>query len=315
MNNSLRDPFNLRRNLINSGAPTAANALTQLNLLRATATQVATQVTEKVTESAVEAIERGKQAVEDINQNLREREREQRERYKEKKDDDDDDHTHEGNAHQDEDMSFTVPKNVPSFSNPQRALEDRLWASSGVTARSGGQRGGGATGGIIGEGLDKVGGFLTSNRGATLPMYKDKPYAYPHSSRPRPFYRQKRCMAWFLLMVVAVAWLFGFFGQDKYDRIPSLKTSDWLKTEKDSPSAKVDWLGRREKVVGAFESSWDAYKRYAWGMSRCHVSMQECRHLLTYATQAMINSIRYRNEESKWLRKALAGSLSMRSTR
>lgn len=264
MNNSLRDPFNLRRNIINNGPPTAANALTQLNLLRATATQVATQVTEKVTETAVEAIERGKQAVEDINQNLREREREQRERYKEKKDDD---YVYDSNENQNEDMSFAVPKNVPSFSNPQRAVEDRLWASSGVTARSGGHRSGGASGGIIGEGLDKVGGFLNSNRGATLPMYKDKPYAYPHSSRSRPFYRRKRYMAWFLLMVVGIAWLFGFFGQDKYDRIPSLKTSDWLKTEKETPSIKVDWLDRREKVVGAFELSWDAYKRYAWGMS------------------------------------------------
>lgn len=263
MNNSLRDPFNLRRNLINNGAPTAANALTQLNLLRATATQVATQVTDKVSETAAEAIERGKQAVEDINQNLREREREQREQYKEKKDND---YVYGNSDNQHEDMSFTIPKNVPSFSNPQRAVEDRLWASSGVTARSGGHRGGGVGGGIIGEGLDKVGGFLGSNKGATLPMYKDKPYAYPHSLRSRPFYRKKRCMAWFLLMVVAVAWLLGFFGQDQYDRIPSLKTSDWLKAEKDIPSAKVDWLGRREKVVGAFELSWDAYKRYAWGM-------------------------------------------------
>lgn len=270
MNNSLRDPFNLRRNLITNGAPTAANALTQLNLLRATATQVATQVTEKVTETAVEAIERGKQAVEDINQNLREREREQRERYKEKKDDDADDCDYNydsGGKSPDEDMSFTVPKNVPSFTNPQRALEDHLWASSGVTARSGGHRGGGGVGGgIIGEGLEKVGGFINPNRGAGLPMYKDKPYAYPHSSRSRPFYRKKRCMAWFLLMVVAVAWLFGFFGQDKYNRISSIKTSDWLKAEKNTPSAKVDWLDRREKVVGAFELSWDAYKRYAWGM-------------------------------------------------
>lgn len=269
MNNSLRDPFNLRRSLISNGPPTAAHALTQLNLLRATATQVATQVTEKVSETAAEAIERGKQAVEDINQNLRDRDREQRERYKEKKDDDGGGgYVHDTSDGQDEDMSFTIPKNVPSFSNPQRAVEDRLWASSGVTARSGGHRGGGGGvgGGIIGDGLDKVGGFLGSNKGATLPMYKDKPYAYPHSSRSRPFYRKKRCMAWFLLMVVAVAYLLGFFGQDKYDRMPSLKTSDWLKTEKDTSSAKVDWLERREKVVGAFELSWDAYKRYAWGM-------------------------------------------------
>lgn len=265
MNNSLRDPFNLRRNLINNGAPTAANAFTQLNLLRAAASQVATQVTEKVAETAVEAIERGKQAVEDINTNIREREREQRERYKEKKDDDYIDENYEDQDKKD--MSFSVPKNVPSFTNPQRALEDHLWASSGVTARSAGHRGGagGVGGGMIEEGLDKVGGLLNPNRRSTLPMYKDKPYAYPHSSRSRPFYRRKRCMAWFLILVVAVAWLFGFFGQDKYDRASSLRKTDWLNSEENIPNAKVDWLDRREKVVGAFELSWDAYKRYAWG--------------------------------------------------
>lgn len=268
MNNSLRDPFNLRRNLlVNSRAPAAATAFTQLNLLRETASQVATQVTERVAETAAEAIERGKQAVEDLNQNLRD----QRERAKEKKDDDysydyekHDDLDDEKSDKDDRDMSFAVPKNVPSFTNPQRAVEDRLWSSSGVTARS--ARGGaGAGGGIIGDGLDKVGGFLNPNRG-TLPMYKDKPYAYPPSSRARPFYRRKTCMAWALFLVLGVAYWLGFFGQDGYNRIPNLRTSDWLKADANAPEGRVDWLERRDRVVEAFELSWDAYERYAWGM-------------------------------------------------
>lgn len=265
MNNSLRDPFNLRRNLlINSSAPAAATAFTQLNLLRETASHVATQVTERVAETAAEAIERGKQAVEELNQNLRD----QRERAKEKKDDDYK-HGYENqddidDEKDDKDMSFTVPKNVPSFTNPQRAVEDRLWSSSGVTARS--ARGGaGAGGGIIGEGFEKVGGFLNPHRG-TLPMYKDKPYAYPPSSRPRPFYRRKTCMAWALFLVLAVAYWLGLFSKDGYDRIPKLRAGDWLQADANAPAGKVDWLERRERVVEAFELSWDSYERYAWGM-------------------------------------------------
>lgn len=266
MNNSLRDPFNLRRSLLaNNRAPAAATALTHFNLLRETATQVATQVTERVAETAVEAIERGKQAVEDLNQNLRD----QRERAKEKKDDDYNyNHNHENHENHDEpedekDMSFTLPKNVPSFSNPQRAVEDRLWASSGVTARS--ARGAaGAGGGILGDGLDKVGGYLNPNR-AALPMYKDKPYAYPPSSRSRPFYRRKSCMAWALFLVLAVAYWFGLFSQDGRERIPSLRTSNWLQAEESTPKGKTNWLERRDRVVEAFELSWDAYERYGWG--------------------------------------------------
>ncbi|KUI62267.1 Mannosyl-oligosaccharide 1,2-alpha-mannosidase [Cytospora mali] len=264
MNNNLRDPFNLRRNLLlnnnnnnnNRGAaPTAAAALTQLNLLRTTASQVATQVSERVAETASEAIERGRQAVEELNNNLRE----QREREQQAKD-----------KKTDEDMSFTVPKNVPSFNNPQRALEDHLWGSSGVTARSSGQRGGPGAGGIIGEGLGKVDGFLNPNRN-TLPMYKDKPYAYPLSQRNRPLYRRKSCMAIALFLVILVAYWYGLFGEEPYDRLPSLKTSGWLQAEEaKAAKGKVDWLERRQRVVEAFELSWDAYDRYAWGNDEFH---------------------------------------------
>lgn len=269
MNNNLRDPFNLRRNLLTNNrgpAPSAAAALTQLNLLRTTATQVATQVSERVTETASEAIERGRQAVEDLNNSLREqREREQQARGKKTDDDSGSGNgSGDGDGDEDTDMSFTIPKNVPSFNNPQRALEDHLWGSTGVTARSPGQRGGPA-GGIIGEGLGKVEGFLNPNRN-TLPMYKDKPYAYPLSQRNRPLYKRKSCMAIALFLVVLVAYWVGFFGERPYDRLPSLKTSGWLQAE-EAKAAKgnVDWLERRQRVVEAFELSWDAYDRYAWG--------------------------------------------------
>ncbi|KUI66943.1 Mannosyl-oligosaccharide 1,2-alpha-mannosidase [Cytospora mali] len=234
---------------------TTQNARSTLNLLRTTASQVATQVSERVAETASEAIERGRQAVEELNNNLRE----QREREQQAKD-----------KKTDEDMSFTVPKNVPSFNNPQRALEDHLWGSSGVTARSSGQRGGPGAGGIIGEGLGKVDGFLNPNRN-TLPMYKDKPYAYPLSQRNRPLYRRKSCMAIALFLVILVAYWYGLFGEEPYDRLPSLKTSGWLQAEEaKAAKGKVDWLERRQRVVEAFELSWDAYDRYAWGNDEFH---------------------------------------------
>ncbi|KAK7739987.1 mannosyl-oligosaccharide alpha-1,2-mannosidase [Cytospora paraplurivora] len=260
MNNNLRDPFNLRGNLLasnnhnnnNRGAvPNAAAALAQLSLLRVAASQVATQVSEKVTETASEAIERGRQAVEDLNNNLRDQQ--------------------VGKAKKsDEDMSFTVPKNVPSFNNPQRALEDHLWGSSGVTARAPGHRAGPGGGGIIGEGLGKVDGFLHPNRN-TLPLYKDKPFAYLPSQRNRPIYRRKSCMAIALFLVVLVAYWFGIFGDEPYERLPSLKTSGWLQAEEaKAAKGKVDWLERRQRVVEAFELSWDAYERYAWGHDEFH---------------------------------------------
>ena len=88
---NVRDPFNLRRTTAETPA---------FNVVRATAAQAAVGIREKAVEVGANALERGRQAVED--------------------------------------MSFTVPKNVPSFGNPQRLAEDQLWASSGVTARSAG---------------------------------------------------------------------------------------------------------------------------------------------------------------------------------
>lgn len=272
MNSSPLDPFNRRRNF----AP-----FPHLKILRETASQVANQVTERVAETAAEAIERGKQAVEDLNHNLRE----QRERAREKKDDDYhlDNNSHGPDDVDDErpapspppppqqtdasekDMAFARPKNVPSFDAPGRIEEDQFvasWRAKTSTSRGGV---GAGTGGILGEGYDKLGGFLNPNRG-TLPMYKDKPYGYLASSRTRPFYRRKSCMAWALFLVLAAAYWLGLFSKGGYERIPSLRTSDWLKSDSKTATQPADWLERRERVVEAFELSWDAYERYAWGM-------------------------------------------------
>ncbi|KAH8905389.1 endoplasmic reticulum mannosyl-oligosaccharide 1,2-alpha-mannosidase [Coniochaeta sp. PMI_546] len=155
-------------------------------------------------------------------------------------------------------MSFNVPKNVPSFTNPQRELEDRLWPSSGVSSRR--------AAGNIGA---KVGGILHPER-TTLPMYKDKPYGYPASQRARPVYRRKRTVGFFFLLLVVFMWYFGALSghQEKVRR--RVGGWGWLKDDKGKAKSKADWLRRRERVVEAFELSWDAYARYAWGYDEFH---------------------------------------------
>ncbi|EAQ93322.1 hypothetical protein CHGG_01557 [Chaetomium globosum CBS 148.51] len=75
------------------------------------------------------------------------------------------------NAQDQEDMSFAIPKNVPSFSNPQRQLEDHVWGASQSRQRSAAS--------LVGGVQDFLGGGGGSNSRAGLPMYKDKPYMYP----------------------------------------------------------------------------------------------------------------------------------------
>jgi endoplasmic reticulum Man9GlcNAc2 1,2-alpha-mannosidase len=155
-------------------------------------------------------------------------------------------------------MSFSVPRNVPSFGNPQRLVEDRLWASSGVTARSGRL---GADGGLLHGVQDRVGGFFDNRN--TLPMYKDKPYTYAVSRRMRPLYRRKRVLGLFGLIIILGCYFFGVFSSDG-DSHPLKQNWKWPGL-KDSAKGKADWSKRRDMVVEAFELSWDAYERYAWG--------------------------------------------------
>ncbi|EON97296.1 putative mannosyl-oligosaccharide -alpha-mannosidase protein [Phaeoacremonium minimum UCRPA7] len=208
---------------------TPGPALAILRATRTTAAQVATQVATQVAEKSKQVVEQASQAVEE--------------------------------------MAFSVPKNVPSFTNPQRLAEDQLWASSNVNRRGGGH-GQSSNGGILGEGLDRVGGFLNPNRNS-LPMYKDKPYGYPASQRARPVYRRKRVLLIFFAVLMSLLYWSGFFGRDQEAISTHLKGLGWLKSEGKGRS-KADWSKRRERVVEAFELSWDAYERYAWGYDEFH---------------------------------------------
>ena len=159
-----------------------------------------------------------------------------------------------------EDMSsFSIPRNVPSFTNPQRELENRVWGSSGMTSRSAAHTNGGVMGGM----QDRVGSFFESN--SDLPMYKDKPYSYASSRRQRPIWKRKRVIGVAVSFVMIVLYFLGFFGDEAAATKKAKESWSWL--QRPESGSKADWLGRRERVKEAFILSWDAYDRYAWGMS------------------------------------------------
>ncbi|KAI8265946.1 Mannosyl-oligosaccharide 1,2-alpha-mannosidase [Colletotrichum sp. SAR11_239] len=163
------------------------------------------------------------------------------------------------NALNDIDMAFNVPKNVPSFSNPQRQLEDRYWGSGAANSRARNQ---GLFQGVQGRVEDLLG-----TKGQ-LPMYKDKPYYA--SRRWRPLWRRKRSIIGTLLLLFTGLWWFGFFSEgSKTRQSASQLTNGWLGSAEPA-GKKADWTKRRERVVEAFQLSWDSYERYAWGYDEYH---------------------------------------------
>ncbi|KAM7206924.1 glycoside hydrolase [Rhypophila sp. PSN 637] len=277
---NVRDPFNIhRRNNLNFNN-LHNGAFTAINILRAQATQATQVAAQQIREKAVEAIEVGSQATQAAAAHIREVAVEAAEvgaqalekgrqafateadeesspravvvvnKEKLEQEEEADDNT----------MSFNIPKNVPSFTNPQRELEDRLWPSSGATKHRSG---------LGGSVQDKVTGFLRPDRSA-LPMYKDKPYAYPPSGRARPIFRRKRVFGLLFLVMLGLLWFNGSFDDHHEKAKVKLNQWGWLRSDTSKGKSKADWLKRRERVVEAMELSWDAYERYAWGYDEFH---------------------------------------------
>ncbi|KAI1214038.1 glycoside hydrolase family 47 protein [Annulohypoxylon truncatum] len=215
---NVRDPFGIHRK-------------SALSILKTTASRAAVDFTERAVEASIHAIEKSKQAVDDL------------------------------------DMSFSVPKNVPSFGNPQRVMEDRVWGNTAVTARGGkASSHTNKNSRILGEVQDRVGSLFDDRN--TLPMYKDKPYAYPPSQRARPIWRRKRVLG-SVLLLLSLLYYFGAFGHHHDTGVSSTPIWSWLSSGTE-PGKVADWSKRRERVVEAFTLSWDAYERYAWGYDAFH---------------------------------------------
>ena len=164
-----------------------------------------------------------------------------------------------------ESMSFSVPRNVPSFTSPNRDREDQIWTA--VTGRVHSPKSPHARGSSIG--LGNITGAAAGTVGSLfrekeLPMYKDKPYYYTGSYRRKRIWQQKKFWVLLLLMVFGLYWL-GILSRDEEVRnrkIRYFKGGKWFwKSEN-----KVDWDERRERVKEAFLSSWNSYERNAWGI-------------------------------------------------
>ncbi|KAL3417264.1 glycosyl hydrolase family 47 protein [Phlyctema vagabunda] len=197
------------------------------NIIRLSAQHAATEVTQRVIEAGTQAYETSKQAVEAVEATI-------------------------------EEMSFAVPKNVPSFTDPQRQAENKVWGSSGVTARAN------AHGAGMMNGVQE---FFGKDKG-NLPLYKDKPYSYASSRRKQPMWKQKRILAIFGLAIVLLYFL-GAFERSTDTDTKAREGWSWLKRPEKAGST-VDWLDRRERVREAFVLSWDSYERYAWGYDEFH---------------------------------------------
>lgn len=160
------------------------------------------------------------------------------------------------------DMSFSVPRTVPSFGNPsQRRREDALWAA----ARGGGR----------------------------LPMYKDKPFGYAYADggswrggRGGLFRRRRRVMLALLAagLIFGAFWLTGWFssGDGRRKDVGEGKSSwSWSRGKDAEGKGKggIDWGKRRDRVVEAFKLSWSAYERHAWGMDEFHPVSKDGRYM------------------------------------
>lgn len=205
------------------------------NILRGTARQAAANVTQRVREAGAQAIEAGSQAFETSKQTF-------------------------------EEMSFSVPKNVPSFTDPQRHMENQVWGTSSITARSH------SNGGVLSGMQDRMGNLFEKNN--DLPMYKDKPYSYVSSRRRPSLWRRKRTLGVCAVFALFVLYFLGIFGSDGAAKKKDRDKWTWLQRPEKTES-NIDWLGRRERVVEAFKLSWDAYDRYAWGM-KLSIGASQC---------------------------------------
>lgn len=125
-------------------------------------------------------------------------------------------------------MSFALPKNIPNFDSEKRYMENHFW-----------QR-------------DQ----------SKLPMYKDKPCRPTTGSTKRSFSdfwqsRNQRKKLGYGMLICAFLYLVYMYGY-----IISGSVSD--KMPWPQPGKEI-WEYRQKKVKNAFESSWNAYRKNAWG--------------------------------------------------
>ncbi|MBE7180852.1 MAG: glycoside hydrolase family 47 protein, partial [Terriglobus roseus] len=239
MNN--RDPFNLRRPI--------GPSLSPLNAILAQGAARAADLSRSVAEKGHEAIAHTRHALEHTVAELQGAPPSQSASSPRDK-----------ARRSDDDMSFTVPRNVPDFQDPKRGGEDRAWGASGSGAGAAGTGAGGARSRLVGQ------VFGNGAEGKGLPMYKDKPYNYAPSGKRGAWWLKRR--TWTLVGLAVIAWLWWngllFSGPGRPDEQAGTKPSEG-KSKGTKKGGKVDWDERREAVRDAFKLSWAAYEEHAWG--------------------------------------------------
>lgn len=149
-------------------------------------------------------------------------------------------------------MSYGLPQNGPTHRHGD------TWRPKGVES---------------GSVTDKMSSMFGADSKSSLPMYKDKPYAYPGSGRKMPIYRRKRVLAAVLLSLAGLSYWLGILSPLSYLQSGKSEKATQSKSGSSwglfgSSEDTVDWDGRRERVKDAFKLSWAGYEKYAWGTSR-----------------------------------------------
>ncbi|KAI9887299.1 MAG: mannosyl-oligosaccharide alpha-1,2-mannosidase [Watsoniomyces obsoletus] len=156
-------------------------------------------------------------------------------------------------------MSFTIPRNVPSFTNPQRRAEDNRWGSSGSV------HGRGPAAPMSSS--PRMGSMFERRE---LPMYKDKPYNYSSAGRRRQWWRRKRVAASAFLLFIGLLWWLNVVTRSSDTRTRHARKGSGIFGWLSGGRSVIDWDERREKVKDAFIRSWDSYEKYAWGQDEFH---------------------------------------------
>lgn len=257
-----RDPFNLR-----SGS-------TAFSILQQSTTRAASSAASYTRQAGQQALEAGKQALEDA-----------------------------GLA---DGMSFAVPRNVPTFNDPQRRYEDSVWGSSGRSRYA--ENGHGHSG--VAE---KIGGIFGDSRKG-LPMYKDKPYNYGASIRRPRWFKRKRVMGSLLLLAFGCFYWLGWLSPGDGQKPKSKAGSTWGIFS--GQEKNVDWEERREQVKDAFKLSWEAYEQHGWGYDEFHPVSKKGRYMATNGlgwiivdaldTMMLMNLTKELNHAREWISTSLS---------
>ncbi|KAF2134304.1 glycoside hydrolase family 47 protein [Dothidotthia symphoricarpi CBS 119687] len=161
-------------------------------------------------------------------------------------------------ALQDSDMSFAIPRNVPTLETAQRRFEDNVWNK--VTGKEKG-----------------------------LPMYKDKPTSYGYgvgSARGRKsFLKSRKAVGLVALLVLGLLYWFGWSSAAQDGDVETDGKKTWVpfsgRGGGSGSGKKGDalWDKRRDDVRDAFLLSWTAYEEHGWGYDEYHPISRKGRYM------------------------------------